>query len=429
LLTSLRSAFRIPDLRKRIFFTFWMLVVIRVGTFITVPGIDVAAIRELIGQGSLLGLIDLFSGGAFSNFSVLAMSVTPYITASIIMSLLQMIIPAWEEMAKEGEEGRRKLQQYTRYGTLALGMVEGFGMAYGLRSALLTQGFGSYLMVAVTLTAGSVFLMWLGEQITEHGIGNGISLIIFAGIVSRTPAGLGKLWGYLSAGGWRLITTNPEQGVGILNLLLLAGIGLLVVAAVVAVQEGERRIPVQYAKRVVGRKMYGGQSTHIPMKINQAGVIPVIFATSLLAFPTTIAGFFTHPVAKWITEVLDYRSWVFLTLEFFLIIAFAYFYTAITFNPLDVANNLKKYGGFIPGIRPGKPTAMYLDRVLTRLTLAGALFLAIIAIMPNFIMTITGVPNVYFGGTALLIVVSVALETMKQIESHLLMRHYQGFLR
>ncbi len=427
--SSLRSAFRIPDLRKRILFTFWMLVVIRVGTFITVPGINVAAIRELIGQGTLLGLIDLFSGGAFSSFSVLAMSVTPYITASIIMSLLQMIIPAWEEMAKEGEEGRRKLQQYTRYGTLVLGMLEGLGMAYGLRQAVLTPNFGSYLMIAVALTAGSVFLMWLGEQITEKGIGNGISLIIFIGIVSRAPQGLAKLWSYMSAGGWKLITTSVEEGVGILNLLFLAAIGLLVIAAVVAIQEGERRIPVQYAKRVVGRKMYGGQSTHIPMKINQAGVIPVIFATSLLAFPTTIASFFTHPIAKWITDVLDYQSWVFLALEFILIIAFTYFYTAITFNPVDVGNNLKKYGGFIPGIRPGRPTTMFLDRVLTRLTLAGALFLAFIAIMPNFIMTVTGVPNVYFGGTALLIVVSVALETMKQIESHLLLRHYQGFLR
>ncbi len=410
-------------------FTFWMLVVIRVGTHITVPGINVAAIRELIGQGSLLGLIDLFSGGAFSSFSVLAMSVTPYITASIIMSLLQMIIPAWEEMAKEGEEGRRKLQQYTRYGTLVLGMLEGLGMAYGLRQAVLAPSFGSYLMIAVALTAGSVFLMWLGEQITEHGIGNGISLIIFAGIVSRAPQGLIKLWSYVSAAGFRLITTNAEQGVGVLNLLFLAAIGLIVIAAVVAIQEGERRIPVQYAKRVVGRKMYGGQSTHIPMKINQAGVIPVIFATSLLAFPTTIASFFTHPIAKWITTVLDFESWVFLALEFILIIGFTYFYTAITFNPVDVANNLKKYGGFVPGIRPGRPTTMFLDRVLTRLTLVGALFLAVIAIMPNFIMRITGVPNVHFGGTALLIVVSVALETMKQIESHLLLRHYQGFLR
>jgi preprotein translocase subunit SecY len=407
-----------------------MLVVIRVGTHIAVPGINAAAIRELIGSGTLLGLMDLFSGGALASFSVLAMSVTPYITSSIIMSLLQMIIPAWEEMAKEGDEGRRKLQQYGRYGTLILAMMQGLGMAYGLRQAVNNPGWPSYLMIAVALTAGTVFLMWLGEQITDKGIGNGISLIIFAGIVSRSPQGLAKMFQYMAAGGWRLITTGADEGgVGILNMLFLTIIGLLVVASVVLIQEGDRRIPVQYAKRVVGRKMYGGQSTHIPMKVNQAGVIPVIFATSLLAFPATIASFFTHPIAKWITSVLDQRSWVFLFLEFVLIIAFAYFYTAITFNPLDVSNNLKKYGGFVPGIRPGRPTAMYLDRVLTRLTLVGALFLAVIAIMPNFVMTITGVPNVYFGGTALLIVVSVALETMKQVESHLLMRHYQGFLR
>jgi len=429
-LASLRSAFRIPDLRRRIMFTFWMLIVIRVGTHIAVPGINVAAIRELIGQGTLLSLMDLFSGGALASFSVLAMSVTPYITSSIIMSLLQMIIPAWEEMAKEGEEGRRKLQQYGRYGTLILGMMQGLGMAYGLRQAVLNPGWGAYFMIAIALTAGTVFLMWLGEQITEKGIGNGISLIIFAGIVSRSPAGLANLFRYMQVGGWQLITTNVEQqGVGILNILFLASIALLVVAAVVMIQEGDRRIPVQYAKRVVGRKMYGGQSTHIPMKVNQAGVIPVIFATSLLAFPTTIASFFTHPIAKWITDVLDQRSLVFISLEFLLIIAFAYFYTAMTFNPVDVSNNLKKYGGFVPGIRPGRPTAQYLDRVLTRLTLVGALFLATVAIMPNFVMNITGVPNVNFGGTALLIVVSVALETMKQIESHLLMRHYQGFLR
>lgn len=407
-----------------------MLVVIRVGTHIAVPGIDTAVIRDIIGKGALFGLIDLFSGGALSSFSVLAMSITPYITSSIVMQLLTMVIPAWEEMNKE-EEGRRKLQQYGRYGTLVLAMIQGTAMAVGLRQAVADPGWGSYAMIALALTAGTVFLMWLGEQITEYGIGNGISLIIFAGIVSRSPAGLVKLFSYVRAAGFRLITVGADESgaVGILNVLFLAAIGLLIVAAVVWMQEGERRIPVQYAKRVVGRKMYGGQSTHIPLKINQAGVIPVIFATSLLAFPTTVASFFTHPVARWITDVLDYRGWVFLTLEFLLIILFTYFYTAITFNPIDVSNNLKKHGGFIPGLRPGRPTMQYLDRMLTRLTFVGALFLAFIAIMPNFIMTITGVPNVYFGGTALLIVVSVALETMKQIESHLLLRHYQGFLR
>jgi preprotein translocase subunit SecY len=432
LLSSLRSAFRIPDLRRRIFFTFWMLVVIRVGTHITVPGINVAVIRDLISRGTLFGLFDLFSGGALSSFSVLAMSVTPYITSTIIMQLLTMVIPAWEEMQKEGgEEGRRKLQQYGRYGTLLLAMLQGLAMSVGLRQAVLSPGWGSYVMIALGLTGGTIFLMWLGEQITDNGIGNGISLIIFAGIVSRSPQGALKLFTYVRAAGWKLITfgTSESGAIGILNVAFLAIIGLLVIASVVWIQEGERRIPVQYAKRVVGRKMYGGQSTHIPMKVNQAGVIPVIFATSLLAFPTTIASFFNHPVAKWITNALDYRKWPFLTMEFLLIVVFAYFYTAITFNPMEVANNLKKWGGFIPGIRPGKPTTLFLDRALTRLTLVGALFLGVIAIMPNFIMTITGIPNVYFGGTALLIVVSVALETMKQIESHLLLRHYQGFLR
>ncbi|MDP2871954.1 MAG: preprotein translocase subunit SecY [Bacillota bacterium] len=428
--SSLRSALRIPDLRRRVFFTFWMLVVIRVGTHIAVPGIDTAVIREIIGRGALFGLIDLFSGGALSSFSVLAMSITPYITSSIVMQLLTMVIPAWEEMSKE-DEGRRKLQQYGRYGTLILAMIQGLAMAVGLRQAVANPSWSAYLIIALGLTAGTVFLMWLGEQITEYGIGNGISLIIFAGIVSRGPAGLVKLFSYVQAAGYRLITFGATESgaVGILNILFLAAIGLLIIAAVVYMQEGERRIPVQYAKRVVGRKMYGGQSTHIPLKINQAGVIPVIFATSLLAFPTTVASFFTHPIAKWLTDALDYRGWLFLTLEFMLIILFTYFYTAMTFNPMDVSNNLKKYGGFIPGIRPGRPTMQFLDRALTRLTFVGALFLASIAIMPNFIMTVTGVPNVYFGGTALLIVVSVALETMKQIESHLLLRHYQGFLR
>jgi preprotein translocase subunit SecY len=424
----LRSALRIPDLRRRIFFTFWMLVVIRVGTLIPVPGINVSVIKDLISRGSLFGLLDLFSGGALSGFSVLAMSVTPYITSSIVMQLLQMVVPAWEEMSKE-EDGRRKLQQYGRYATLGLGMLEGIGMAVGLRQAVLAPNWGSYFLIALTLTAGTIFLMWLGEQITEYGIGNGISLIIFAGIVSRSPQSLFSLASRVWAAKWQLITKATDEGVGILNVLFLATIGLLVVAAVVWIEEGERRIPVQYAKRVVGRKMYGGQSTHIPMKVNQAGVIPVIFATSILAFPTTIASFFNHPIAQWITKTLDYRSWVFLTLEFVLIIGFAYFYTAVSFNPFNVADNLRKYGGFIPGIRPGRPTMQFLDRVLTRLVLAGAVFLAVVAIMPNFVMTVTGIPGVSFGGTALLIVVSVALETMKQVESHLLLHHYQGFLR
>ena len=417
-LETLRTAFRIGDLRRRIFFTLWMFVVFRIGVHVSVPGVDNEAIAELIAEGTLLGLLDLFSGGALKAFSVFAMSITPYINASIIMQLLTVVIPSVEQLAKEGEEGRRKITQYTRYGTVVLGFVQAFGMAYGLRHAIINPGPLSIVLVALALTAGTVFLMWLGEQITERGIGNGISLIIFAGIVSRTPEGLINLWTYLTAG-----------VLNIFNLLFLAIVALAAIGAVVLVQEGQRRVPVQYAKRVKGRRLYGGQTTHIPVRINSAGVIPVIFATSVLAFPATIAQFIAHPWAQAVAAALGFRSLLYISLNVMLIIFFTYFYTAITFNPVNVANDLKKWGGFVPGLRPGRPTADHLQRILYRITLIGAIFLAFVAaVMPVGVAEMTGV-SIYFGGTALLILVGVALETMKQIEVHLIMRHYQGFMR
>jgi len=417
-LDTLRRAVRIGDLRRRILFTLAMIVVFRVGTHVPVPGIDPSAIARMFGEGTIFSLLDLFSGGALSTFSVFAMSITPYINATIIMQLLTMVIPRLEKLSKEGEEGRKTIARYVRYLTVVLALIQAVGMSFGFRNAVRDPNFTSFAVIALTLTAGTAFLMWLGEQITEKGIGNGISLIIFAGIVSRLPAGTGNIIRYLTVG-----------RVTVLNLLVLALIGAAVIAAVVWIQEGQRRVPVQYAKRIVGRRMYGGQSTHIPVRINQAGVIPVIFASSVLAFPVTIASFIQHPIAQRVQELFNYGGTLYTTVFAMLIIFFTYFYTALVFNPADMANNIRKYGGFVPGIRPGRPTAAYLDRILTRITLPGAIFLATVAIMPNFVMAIANIPGLYFGGTALLIVVGVALETMKQIEAHLLLRHYQGFLR
>ncbi|ADG81202.1 preprotein translocase subunit SecY [Thermincola potens] len=419
---ALKSSLKLGDLRKKILFTLAMFVVFRIGAHIPVPGINHTAIEQLIkGGGSLLGFFDVISGGAFKRFSIFAMSITPYINASIIMQLLTVVIPKLEQLSKEGEEGRKKITQYIRYGTVVLGFIQSLGMAFTLRAAgaLENPSFGSYMIIAITLTAGTAFLMWLGEQITEKGIGNGISLIIFAGIVAGIPGGLYNIYEAVRVG-----TVNP------LSVVLLVIVAALVIAAVVAVNEGQRRIPVQYAKRVVGRRVYGGQSTHIPLKVNQAGVIPIIFASSILMFPTTIANFFpNNAFSKWINSVFAWGSVSHSIMYALLIIFFTYFYTAITFNPMDVADNMKKYGGFIPGLRPGRPTAEYLDKILTRITLSGAVFLALIAILPAIILGATKIPNIYFGGTSLLIVVGVALETMKQIESHLLMRHYQGFMK
>ena len=421
MLSTLRSIWKINDLRKKIIFTLLMFFVFRLGAHVPVPGINGAAIKELLSTGTLFGFFDVISGGAFKKFTVFAMGIMPYINASIIMQLLTIVIPSLERLSKEGEEGRRKLTQFTRYGTVVLGLIQATGMSFFLtkqEGILLNPSWPSLVVIIISLTAGTTFLMWIGELITEKGIGNGISLIIFAGIVSRLPAGLYTIGSYLRAG-----TTN------IASVALFAVIAVVVILGIVAIHEGQRRIPVQYAKRVVGRRMYGGQTTHIPLKVNQAGVIPVIFAMSILMFPTTISAWFPeNRVAQFINTWFDPRSWVYMVLYALLIIFFTYFYTAVTFNPQDVAENMKKYGGFIPGLRPGRPTAEYIDKILTRITLAGAVFLAIIALLPNFVMAVTGL-DVYFGGTGLLIVVGVALETMKQLESHLLMRNYSGFMK
>ncbi|WP_425059828.1 Protein translocase subunit SecY [Sporomusa carbonis] len=418
MLAELSNVLKIAELRQKIVFTLVMFLIFRLGTHIPVPGVNAAVIEQLFTSGNLFGFLDLFSGGALSKFSIFAMSITPYINASIIMQLLTVVVPKFEQWAKEGDEGRKKITQITRYGTVLLGFIQALGMSFGLKVAIINPGFGSIFLIALTLTAGTTFLMWLGEQITEKGIGNGISLIIFAGIVSRLPSGLYTIYEYLRAG-----TIN------IFNVLLFLIIAAAMIVFVIAIQQGQRRIPVQYAKRVVGRKMYGGHSTHIPLKVNQAGVIPIIFASSVLMFPVTIAQFIDVP---WVKTVAGWFAWgtpLQTTLYALLIIFFTYFYTAVTMNISDMAENMKKHGGFIPGIRPGKPTADYLDRVMTRITLAGSIFLAIIAILPNFVASATKLQGVYFGGTALLIVVGVALDTMKQIEALVLMRHYQGFMK
>ncbi len=395
-----------------------MFFIFRLGTHIPVPGVDPTVIEQLFTSGNLFGLLDLFSGGALSKFSIFAMSITPYLNASIIMQLLTVVVPQLEQWSKEGVEGRKKISQITRYGTVLLGFLQALGMAYGLREAILYPGVGSVLLIAITLTAGTTFLMWLGEQITANGIGNGISLIIFAGVISRLPEGIMMIFEYLQAG-----------TISIFNAVLFIVIALAMIVFVVALTQGQRRIPVQYAKRMVGRKMYGGNSTHIPLKVNQAGVIPIIFASSVLMFPVTITQFIE---IEWVQVVSGWFQWgspLNTFLYVVLIVFFTYFYTAVTLNISDMAENMKKSGGFIPGLRPGKPTADYLDRVMTRITLAGAIALSIVAILPNFIAAATNIEGVYFGGTALLIVVGVALDTMKQIEAMILMRHYQGFMK
>ncbi len=411
------NAWKIEELRKKIIFTLLMFGVYRLGAHIPIPGINHEILESLMG-GNLFGMLDTFSGGSFKSFTIFAMGIMPYINASIIMNLLTVIIPYFERLAKEGAEGRKKMAEYTRYGTVVLGFLQAIAMSTYLRSALVNPSIGNMLIIALTITAGTAFLMWLGELITEKGIGNGISLIIFAGIVSRLPNGISTMWGYLKGGQTNFFT-----------LFIFVILAIIIIAGVVAIQEGERKIPVQYAKRVIGRKMYGGQSSHIPIKVNQVGVIPIIFAMSILMLPTTIAGFFPqNGFAAWITRVLSYQHPAYMITYALLILFFTYFYTAVTFNPADVAENLKKNGGFIPGLRPGRPTAEYLDKIMTRITLAGAVFLAVIALMPYIAIRISGL-NIYFGGTSLLIVVGVALDTMKQLESHMLMRHYQGFMK
>jgi len=415
---TIRNAWKIPDLRHKMLFTLAMLIIYRLGSFIPVPGMDTDALAQLIESGGLLGFFDIISGGAFKNFAVFAMNITPYINATIIMQLLTIAIPSLEALAKEGEEGRRKIAQYTRYGTVVLALIQAVALAYGLRGYLLRQDAASIALVALSLTAGTAFLMWLGEQINEKGIGNGISLIIFAGIVSRIPLGIQNI-----------IELYKAKTTNLVEIVLFLIFAILIIMGVVLIQEGQRRIPVQYAKRVVGRKMYGGQSTHIPLKVNQAGVIPVIFAMSLIAFPGQIAQFFPNSGAyKFFNTYLSWGSWIHSILYALLIIGFTYFYTAVTFNPVEVSNNIKKYGGFIPGIRPGKPTSDFIAKSLNRITLVGAIFLAFIAIVPIFLMNFTGI-KIYFGSTSLLIVVGVAMDFIKQIEAQMVMRNYQGFLK
>ena len=418
MLSALANIFKIPELRQKIIFTLVMFAVFRMGTHIPVPGVNPAAIEQLFNNGNLFGLLDLFSGGAFSKFSIFAMSITPYINAAIIIQLLTVVIPTLEQWSKEGEEGHKKTTQVTRYLTVALAFFQAIGMSIGLKQAILNPNVVSILIIAITLTAGTVFLMWIGEQITAQGVGNGISLIIFAGIVAALPKNLGTIYSYLQAG-----------TVSYFSAFLFVAIAIAMVVFVILIQQGFRRIPISYAKRVVGQKSYGGHSSHIPLKVNQAGVIPIIFASSVLMFPVTIAQFVEVP---WVKTIAGYFAWgtpLQTSVYALLIIFFTYFYTAVTVKISDMAENLKKYGGFIPGIRPGKPTAEYLDHVMTRITLAGAFFLAFIAILPNMVAGATHIQGVYFGGTALLIVVGVALDTMKQIEAMVVMRHYQGFMK
>jgi len=424
---GLQNIFKIPELKKRILLTLGLLIVYRIGVQVPTPGIDAVALASFFAKAKegLLGLFNLFSGGALERLSVFALGIMPYISASIILQLLTVTIPHLERLSKEGEAGRKKITQYTRYGTVILSIIQGFGIAVGLESMtspggapiVITPGWGFRLMTVITLTAGTAFIMWLGEQITERGIGNGISLIIFAGIVCRLPAAIANTFRLLSTG---------EMQIFIAVLLLVFMVG--VIGFIIFVEQGQRRIPVQYAKRVVGRKMYGGQSTHLPLKINTSGVIPPIFASSIMMFPATIASFITIPWMQDIVAALRPGNLVYELLFVAMIFFFCYFYTAVTFNPVDVADNMKKQGGYIPGIRPGKKTADYIDRVLTRITLGGAVYVSAVCVLPSILITQFNVPF-YFGGTALLIVVGVAIDTVSQIESHMLARHYEGFLK
>lgn len=421
---------KIPELKKRILFTLFMLAVYRVGCHIPTPGIDGAALSAFFSdkQGSLFGLFDMFSGGALSNMSVMALGIMPYISSSIILQLLTVVIPHLEKLKKEGEQGRKKITQYTRYGTVILSIVQGFGIAVGLENmsspggAMIVPvgGWGFRLLTVITLTAGTAFLMWLGEQVTERGIGNGISLIIFAGIVARLPLAVGNTF--------RLMGTGEVTP---FFMVLIVALMVVVVGVIVFVERGQRRIPVKYAKRVVGRRMYGGQDTHLPLKVNTAGVIPPIFASSIIMFPATIANFLPVkeiPSLQLIVNMLNPGHIVYNLIYVMFIFFFCYFYTAVQFNPVDVADNMKRYGGFIPGIRPGKNTAEYIDRVLTRLTLSGAIYVSAVCVLPQIMIYQLNVPF-YFGGTALLIVVGVAMDTTNQIESHMLTRHYEGFMK
>lgn len=429
---TVKNMMRVSDLRRRIIYTLLALVVFRIGSFIPVPNINVEVLEQ-IAENNVLGFLNTFTGGALENFSIFAMGIMPYITASIIVQLLTMdVIPKFAQWAKEGEAGRRKLTQVTRYGTVVLALVQSFGLAIGFDNLfggpgvefVQNKGFFTYLLIALTLTAGTAFLMWLGEQITEKGIGNGISIIIFAGIAAGIPNAAQQI--YVT----QLVNAGDQLVLNIVKVAVIVLAVIVIVAGVVFIQQGVRKIPVQYAKRVVGRKMFGGQSTHIPLKVNAAGVIPVIFAVSLVFFPKQIATFWAgHPVADWFIKHFDTTAALGMFLYVILIIGFTYFYTFVQINPVQLADQMKKNGGYIPGIRPGKTTATYLTRIMNRITLAGALFLAAVSVLPVFFTTLAELPtSVQIGGTSLLIVVGVALETMKQIESQLIKRHYKGFI-
>jgi preprotein translocase subunit SecY len=427
-----QNIFKIPELKRRILMTFALLAVYRIGVHIPTPGINSDALASFFeqAQGTLFSLIDMFAGGALERLSVFALGIMPYISASIILQLLTVVVPYLDRLSKEGESGRKKITQYTRYGTVLISIIQGFGIAVWLENMgqggqqfVYAPGWSFRILTVITLTAGTAFIMWLGEQITERGIGNGISLIIFAGIVARLPQAIGKTYQQVSL-----------DQMSLFKLIILCAIMIAVIAAIVFVETGQRRLPVQYAKRIVGRRVYGGSSTHLPLKVNTSGVIPPIFASSILMFPLTIVNFLpstvkeSYPWLEGVVESLGPGRWMYNLLYIAFIIFFCYFYTAVTFNPSDVADNMKKFGGYIPGIRPGKRTAEYIDRVLTRITLGGAMYLCAVCVLPTFLVYRLGVPF-YFGGTALLIVVGVGLDTVQQVESHMLTRHYEGLMK
>jgi preprotein translocase subunit SecY len=430
---KIRSIFKIPELRRRVVFTLLLLVVYRVGGHVPVPGINGAALKAWFASnaGGLFGLYDLFVGGSLERATIFALGIMPNVSASIILQLLTAVVPYFERLQKEGEEGRKKITQYTRYGTVILAFIQGYGIAVFLQGlgsmqaggqqvgVVTNPGFGFTIMTMITLTAGTIFVMWLGEQITERGIGNGISLIITVGIIADYPR-------------YAINTIRQllNRSLSPIMLVVILALMVVVIAAVIAITQGQRRIPVQYAKRIVGRRIYGGQSTHIPLRVNTAGVIPIIFAQSLIMLPSTFGALFLRNNAfiETMNALMSPSSLVYNVLYVAIIIFFSYFYTAIIFNPVDLADNMKKYGGFVPGIRPGKKTAEYIDRILTRITLPGGAFLAGIAVLPVLLNVWAKVPF-YFGGTGLLITVGVTLDTLQQIESHLVMRHYDGFMK
>ncbi|NQT29060.1 MAG: preprotein translocase subunit SecY [Candidatus Saganbacteria bacterium] len=419
MLNVISGIFNIADLRKKFLYTLGMVVLFRLGGFIPVAGIDPTKLATLFGKGNVLGFLDMFTGGALMRFSIFAMGIVPFINASIIMQLLTIVVPHLEELSKEGDSGRKQIARYTRYLTVVLAAFQGFGMSFWMKGAML-EGYSFFFFMAgtvISLTAGSTMVMWFSELITEHGIGNGASMLIFVGIVSRIPSYIMQT------------VTLVKGGASLIGVLILLASFMVMIVAIVIIQEGQRRIQVQYAKRIVGRKMYGGQSTYIPLRINQGGVIPIIFASSVLLFPATIARFIPNPTVQKVVSLIGPGGSLFMFFFFILIFFFTYFYTAITFNPVELAENIKKYGGFITGIRPGRPTAKYLEYVITRLTLAGALFLASIAILPSIVERFTHITSFQgMGSTALLIVVGVAMDLVRQIETHLVTRQYEGLL-